>query len=148
MLHVLPTKDLAKGINGMFVKVAGLVLVRQRPGTAKGVCFITIEDETGVANLVVFQNLFDQYRKEILQSKLLMVDGTLQVEGEVIHVIVTQCFDLSKLLRQLTTNQQENLPLLTLSRADERSAPVPANHKSQQRDAMPDKVFPGGRNFK
>eukprot|EP01035_Chromulina_nebulosa_P056793 gene56793-77838_t len=82
MLHILSARELGSVVNGMPVKVAGLVLVRQRPGTAKGVCFITIEDETGVANLVVFQNLFDQYRKEILQSKLLMVDGTLQKEGE------------------------------------------------------------------
>ncbi len=53
----------------MIIRVAGLVLVRQRPGTAGGVCFITIEDETGVANLVVFQNLFEKYRKEILQGQ-------------------------------------------------------------------------------
>ena len=83
------------------VKVAGLVLVRQRPGTASGICFITIEDETGFANLVIFQKLFDKYRKEILQSKLLMVEGKLQREGEVIHVIVKRCYNFSKLLRQL-----------------------------------------------
>ena len=71
------------------VKVAGLVLVRQRPGTAGGIRFITVEDETGVANLVVFQNLFEKYRKEILQSKLLMVERKLQREGEVVHVIVS-----------------------------------------------------------
>ena len=71
------------------VKVAGLVLVRQRPGTAGGICFITVEDETGVANLVVFLNLFEKYRKEILQSKLLMVERKLQREEEVVHVIIS-----------------------------------------------------------
>ena len=71
LLHILSTAALDKAKNGDIVKVAGLILVRQRPGTASGICFITIEDETGCANLVVFQNLFDQYRKEILQSKLL-----------------------------------------------------------------------------
>jgi error-prone DNA polymerase len=89
--------------NGDIVKVAGLVLVRQRPGTAKGVVFITIEDETGTANLVVFSNIIDKYRREILQSKLMMVEGKLQVEGEVIHVIVEKCFDLSRMLRRLST---------------------------------------------
>jgi error-prone DNA polymerase len=109
----------------MEVEVAGLVLVRQRPGTAKGVCFMTIEDETGVANLVVFQNLFDLYRKEILQSRLIMVKGKLQKEGEVIHVIVSSCYNLTKLLRHLTPTRNEQLPLLTLSRADENPFPRP-----------------------
>ena len=89
LFNVITTKELINHNDGDIVKVAGLVLVRQRPGTAGGICFITIEDETGTANLVVFRNLFENiYRKEILQSKLLMVEGKLQKEGEVIHVIV------------------------------------------------------------
>ena len=88
MLHILSTNDLNNVNDGELVKVAGLVLVRQRPGTAGGICFMTIEDETGFANLVIFENLFEKYRKEILQSRLIMVEGKLQMEGEVIHVIV------------------------------------------------------------
>ena len=107
-LHIVSTADLCNLKNGDTVKVAGLVLVRQRPGTAKGVCFITIEDETGTANLVVFENIIEQYRREILHSKLMMVEGKLQVEGEVIHVIVEQCYDLSKMLRKLSTGDLEN----------------------------------------
>jgi error-prone DNA polymerase len=107
-LHIVSTADLCCLKNGDAVKVAGLVLVRQRPGTAKGVCFITIEDETGTANLVVFENIIEQYRREILQSKLMMVEGKLQMEGEVIHVIVEKCFDLSKMLRKLSTGDLEN----------------------------------------
>jgi len=76
------------------------VRVRQHPGTAKGVLFITIEDETGDANLVVFPNIFEKYRKPILQSTLLMVEGKLQVEGEVIHVLVKACHNLSSLFQQ------------------------------------------------
>src|SRR3989337_1155940 len=87
-LHILSAHELTTAKNGQLVKVAGLVLVRQRPGTAGGICFMTIEDETGVANLVIFQNLFEKFRKEILQSRLIMVEGKLQIEGEVIHVIV------------------------------------------------------------
>jgi error-prone DNA polymerase len=137
-LHILPTEELKSGLDGDQVKVAGLVLVRQRPGTAQGVCFITIEDETGCANLVVFESLFDKFRKEILQSRLLMVEGNLQVEGEVIHVIVQRCYDLTKLLRRLTDVEEENLPLLTLARGDETSIPAHA-----QVD-----IFHKGRNFK
>src|SRR5690606_18664464 len=84
----------------------GLVLVRQRPGTASGICFITIEDETGTTNLVVFKKFFDKYRKEIIQSRLLMVEGQLQREGEVVHVIVKRCFDVSRLLQRLTKSQK------------------------------------------
>lgn len=95
---VLSTIELNNWPDGKPVQVAGLVLVRQRPGTASGICFITVEDETGIANLVVFKQVFEQYKKVILQAKLLMVSGRLQREGEVTHVVVSQCHDLSKLL--------------------------------------------------
>jgi len=107
-LHIVSTAELGDLKNGDTVKVAGLVLVRQRPGTAKGVVFITIEDETGTSNLVVFSNIIDQYRREILHSKLMMVEGKLQVEGEVIHVIVEKCFDLSRMLKRLSVGDLEN----------------------------------------
>jgi len=101
-LHIVAVNDLCFLKNGDTIKIAGLVLVRQRPGTAKGVVFITIEDETGTANLVVFENIIEKFRREILRSKLMMVEGKLQVEGEVIHVIAEKCYDLSKMLRQLS----------------------------------------------
>jgi len=148
LLKILSTKETAESWDGRMVKVAGLVLVRQRPGTAGGVCFITIEDESGVANLVVFQQLFEKYRKEILGARLLMVEGKLQREGEVVHVIVKRCFDLTGMLKGLTDAGQEELPLLTLSRADERS-PFPAENKRTQKREQPDgTVFPAARNFK
>ncbi|MEO6315940.1 MAG: error-prone DNA polymerase [Chitinophagaceae bacterium] len=150
LLHVIATKELAHGQDGDIVKCAGLVLVRQRPGTAKGVCFITIEDETGFANLVVFQNLFEKYRKPILQSRLLMVEGVLQREGEVIHIIAKHCYDVSKLLQRLTSAGNENLPLMTLSRADEKSIPAHAEESKRTliREITPKEIFFGGRNFK
>jgi error-prone DNA polymerase len=97
-LRVTPTSELSKMKNGMALKVCGLITVRQRPGTAKGVLFITIEDESGFANLVVWSKTFEQYRKVILQSRLLMVEGKLQIEGEVIHVVVSACFNLNELM--------------------------------------------------
>ncbi|SFW26935.1 error-prone DNA polymerase [Chitinophaga sancti] len=101
-LHISTTQDVNNAVNGTPVKVAGLVLVRQRPGTASGVCFITIEDETGCSNLVVFQHVFTQFKSDIVQSKLLMVEGTLQREEQVVHVIVKKCYNFSKLLRNMT----------------------------------------------
>jgi error-prone DNA polymerase len=110
LLRITPNAGLARCKDGDTVTVAGLVLVRQRPGTASGIVFITIEDETGCANLVTFSTIFDKYRKTILQSRLLIVSGKLQVEGEVIHVIAQHCTDGSKLLRQLTAVPEESLP--------------------------------------
>jgi error-prone DNA polymerase len=145
-LHIVPTKDLSILKDDMSIKVAGLVLVRQRPGTAGGICFMTLEDETGVANLVIFKTLFDTYRKEILKSKLIMVEGKVQIEGEVIHVIVKRCYDFSKLLRQLTAAHKEELQLLTLARADETSIPTHAQRtKAKERH---EELFPGARNFR
>jgi error-prone DNA polymerase len=148
LLHILSSKELKDVKDGALIKVAGLVLVRQRPGTAAGICFITIEDETGFSNLVVFQKLFETYRKEILGAKLLMVEGRLQREGEVTHVIAKRCFDLSKLLGGLTIMENENQPVLTLSRADEKTF-FPAGHKkSQVREVTEKEVYPKARNFK
>jgi error-prone DNA polymerase len=146
-LRVTSAALLEQGKNGDLVKVAGLILVRQRPGTASGICFITIEDETGTANLVVFQKLFDQYRKEIIQSRLLMVEGQLQKEGEVIHVIVKRCFNVSKLLQQLTT-KEEDLSLKPMSRADETTSPFLQNKKTEESKIVQGNIFGEARNFR
>jgi error-prone DNA polymerase len=154
-LYVFTTAQLATLKDGQPVKVAGLVLVRQRPGTAGGICFMTIEDETGVANLVIFQNLFDDFRKEILQSKLIMAEGHLQIQGEVIHVIVKRCHDFSKLLRKLTPSQNESSAQLSLETApysttlqQEPSIPAGQNKRSQVRENVQEKIFPEARNFR
>ncbi|MBC7688482.1 MAG: error-prone DNA polymerase [Aquabacterium sp.] len=147
-LHVLPANKLAGLKDGSPVKVAGLVLVRQRPGTAGGICFMTIEDETGFANLVIFEKLFEKFRKEILQSRLIMAEGKLQIEGEVIHVIVKSCHNFSPLLRTLTPANNENLPLLTLAYPDEKSIPPGVNKGLQVKDDAQEKIFPEARNFK
>jgi error-prone DNA polymerase len=147
LLRILSAKELLSCKDGDIVKVAGLVLVRQRPGTAAGVCFITIEDETGVANLVVWESLFEEFRKEILQSRLLMVEGKLQVEGEVIHVIVKRCTDLTKLLRHLSVTADEAPPVLTLARGDETSIPAHAQ-KIPNREGEQGDIFYKGRNFR
>lgn len=106
-LGVTPTALLPDKKNGDRIKVSGLITVRQRPGTAKGVLFITIEDETGFANIVVWEKVFERDRRDIIQARLLMVEGKLQIEGEVIHVIADKCFNLSPLLRKMTENPEE-----------------------------------------
>lgn len=147
LLHIIPTGVLADTEDGQPVKVAGLVLVRQRPGTASGICFMTIEDETGNANLVIFQNLFAQYRKEILQSQLIMVEGKVQRAGEVVHVVVHSCHNLNRLLRTLTPMEEEVPVVQVPARGDEPDGaynpPQPAKEKEIQSS-----LFGHARNFK
>lgn len=148
LLRVMPASRLKDLPDGAFLKVAGLVLVRQRPGTAKGVCFITLEDETGAMNLVVFEKRFEKYRKEILQSRLLMVQGRLQKEGDVIHVVVSQCFNYNQLLNHLTPTQKENIAAVT-SRADEKGGEFFAAGREIGTGSVREQVkLPGSRDFK
>ena len=135
--------DLAHKKDGDKVRLAGLITVRQRPGTAKGVLFMTLEDETGSANLVVWQALFDKYRKEIVQSKLLMVEGKLQIANGVTHLVVQRCFNLTPLLRSLTDT---DLPQ-TLSRGDETTKPENYDGRSTASAVLTEEAFHKGRNF-
>lgn len=145
-LRIVSTSQLHTMENGAAVQVAGLVLVRQRPGTASGICFITIEDETGTANLVVFQQIFDQFRKEILRSALLMVSGMVQREGQVIHVVAGSFTNLSGLFKKQMMPQYNVRDLLTLSPADENDGKIPrGNHPGSKKS---NKIFHEGRNFK
>ncbi|MBK19760.1 MAG: error-prone DNA polymerase [Rhodospirillaceae bacterium] len=92
---VITNDLLAKTENGQQVTVAGLVITRQRPGTASGVIFATLEDETGIANVIIWPKLFERYRKETLASRLLCVTGELQREGIVIHLVARRLTDMS-----------------------------------------------------
>ncbi len=127
LLKAITNKDLTKCQNGQQISIAGLVLVRQKPSTAKGVMFITLEDETNTANLVVFAPVFEKYRKDIIQARLLIVKGKVQIEGKVIHVIVSHCYNVTSMLGTLNNS---------LSRADELSTP------------KEDTVFAMPRNFR
>lgn len=81
--------------DGKWLEAAGLVLVRQRPGSAKGILFITIEDETGIANLVVWAKVFEKYRRVVLGAGMLGVYGRIQREGDVVHLVAHRLTDLS-----------------------------------------------------
>jgi error-prone DNA polymerase len=88
--------------DGRRVKLAGLVLIRQRPGSAKGVCFITLEDETGIANLVVWPDVFEAQRKIVMGARLMVVHGVIQRDENIIHVVVRKLEDGTPLLRHLS----------------------------------------------
>jgi DNA polymerase III alpha subunit len=107
--------------NNRPVRVAGIVLVRQRPGTASGVIFATIEDETGIVNVIIWPKTFERFRRIVLGAKLLGVDGRLQREGRVIHVIADRLTDLSADLSTLTEGGPPVPP--PLARADEARRP-------------------------
>jgi error-prone DNA polymerase len=103
---IRPCVDLLASRDGQRVSVAGLVLVRQRPGTATGVIFITIEDETSIANLVVWSTLFDRQRRIVLTASMVGCRGRVQREGDVVHVVAEHLEDLSDLLRSVGKRQQ------------------------------------------
>jgi error-prone DNA polymerase len=102
--------------DGKRVSMSGLVLIRQRPGSAKGVCFITLEDETGVANLVVWPDVFETQRKIVMGARLMAVHGIIQKDAEdgVIHLVARKLEDHSHMLRHLS---EEIMPS-TLSQSD------------------------------
>ena len=107
---------------GKRVRVAGLVMCRQRPGTASGVIFITLEDETGVANLIIWPRLFERARKAVLRSRLLAVIGKLEREGLVIHVVADRLIDMTDRLLALGDAKRA---LAQMPHAP-RAAPAPA----------------------
>ena len=97
----LPAARLNEPSHGARVCVAGLVLVRQRPGTAKGVIFLTVEDETGVTNVVVWAAIYERFRRAVISGRLLRVTGRLQREAGVVHVVAETIEDMSTLLDRL-----------------------------------------------
>ncbi|MEO7411498.1 MAG: OB-fold nucleic acid binding domain-containing protein [Sphingomicrobium sp.] len=106
--------DLRQLRYGRRVSLAGLVLIRQRPGSAKGVCFITLEDETGIANLVVWPDKFAAQRKIVMGARLMVVHGLVQHDEAVVHVIAARLEDDTLMLRELS---EDHLPS-TLSAGD------------------------------
>jgi error-prone DNA polymerase len=134
------------------VEVAGLVLVRQRPGTASGVIFMTLEDETGAINVIVWPKLFERTRKIVLGARLLWVRGKLQREGRVIHVIAEQLSDHTARLAELSDGAVD-FKEHALARADEVRSGVAADARAQgglrdgERAARAAKLLPNSRDF-
>jgi error-prone DNA polymerase len=104
--RVMPNQELWEQPTGRAVIVAGLVITRQRPGSASGVTFVTLEDETGYVNLIVWERVATEQRAALLESRLLLVRGTLQREGDVLHVIAKRLVNLSELLGDLVVTSR------------------------------------------
>lgn len=151
---ILPNAALTDHPVNRRVAIAGLVLVRQRPGTAKGVIFATLEDETGVANVIIWPHVFERFRRVVLGSLLLRVVGKLQRESGVIHVVADHVANLTPLLSRLSHfDGPDELAAETfkgaLARADEvrkpgrdPRLPPPALDTDDTR-----RIMPRGRNF-
>ncbi len=97
----LPHDQLDAPPNGARIAVAGLVLVRQRPGTAKGVIFITLEDETGISNVIVWRKMYERFRRAVIAGRALKVTGRVQRESGVTHIIAEEIEDISRMLDDL-----------------------------------------------
>ena len=94
----LPAARLGEPPEGARIAVAGLVILRQRPGTAKGVIFVTLEDETGVVNVIVWRKMYERFRRAVIAGRMLRVTGRIQRAHEVAHVIAEQIEDISAML--------------------------------------------------
>jgi error-prone DNA polymerase len=106
-----PPPQLQAAPDGRLVRACGIVTVRQQPGTAKGVVFVTLEDETGTVNVIVWKALRERFRRDLLHARLLAVHGTWQRDeatgGQVRHLIATRLRDLTPLLGDLMTGSRD-----------------------------------------
>jgi DNA polymerase III alpha subunit len=112
--RIIRNEELRKRPSGARVRVSGMVTIRQRPGSASDVVFMTIEDETGIANIIVWPGMFERFRPIVLGARYVMVEGPLQHESGVIHVVANRMEDLTPLLKRLA----EGPAVQTLSRSD------------------------------
>ena len=115
--QVVPCSALTSARDRRRLSVAGLVTVRQRPGTAKGVVFMTLEDETGIANVVVWRDTFEKHRRTVMSAAFLIVHGQVQRAGDVIHLVAADFVDLTGRLSELRDDQKE---IVARSRVDGR----------------------------
>jgi error-prone DNA polymerase len=104
--HYVKAEDLNDLKSGRHIRVAGLVITKQRPGTASGVTFVTLEDESGCTNLIVWKKIAEEQRDVLLNARLMGVEGELQKEGKVIHVIAKKLIDHSEWLGELSVRQR------------------------------------------
>ena len=150
-LRTISTKEAVELRNGARVQTAGIVLVRQRPGSASGVCFITLEDETGIANLVVWPNVFERFRAVVMGARIMFVKGRVQRADNVTHIVAEQLIDRTDDLGLLSETTLSDPLRHALDRADEvvrpipdRKGPEPRNLHTHPRNV---RVIPKSRDF-
>ncbi len=106
-LHVTPAGELGNLNHGRHLRVAGIVLMRQRPGTARGITFVTLEDETGLANLVIKPEIWDRFYAVARGSAAWIAHGRLESKDSIIHLVVSRLDDLSQCLGNLQTKSRD-----------------------------------------
>ena len=137
--------------DGRFVTAAGVVLVRQRPGTAKGVVFMTIEDETGIANIVVWSKVLEKYRRAVMGSRLVWIKGRIQRHEDIIHAVANHLEDRSHWLQLLSADELDAKALL--ANADEVRRPEPGSWRvtpeaqTPRRHPRQVRIIPKSRDF-
>ena len=149
--QISPCAGLRGMRDGAFVRIAGVVLVRQRPGSAKGVVFMTLEDETGVANTVVWPNALERFRKVVMAARLIVVTGRIQRHQDIIHVVSQHLEDRSHWLARLA----EDGPALKvpIANADEVARPDPGSargstqHPRRAGHPRHERIIPKSRDF-
>lgn len=150
--RIVTCADAVKTRDGGWIEAAGLVLVRQRPGSAKGVIFVTMEDETGIANAVVWSKTFEKYRRALLGASMVGIYGRIQREGEVVHLVAHRITDLSDILKSV--GEREKPFPLPHGRGDEFHRGVPEDHRTLKKrnaliadDGAEEHITVKGRNF-
>jgi len=133
--------DIKHTVNGTPVRFAGLVRTRQRPATSNGVVFYTIEDELGSVNVVIFEKIFDKYRRALMQGQMLLIEGLLQREGMVIHVIAKRCYNLNALIQDALKDEPDQAQIYSME-------PSKQLKVVGMRDNIDTFSFPKSRNFK
>jgi error-prone DNA polymerase len=150
--RIVPADALRQLPVGRIVTTAGLVLVRQRPGTASGVIFASLEDETGLANIIIWPKVFEKYRRIVLGARMMAVKGEVQKQGLVVHLIAREVFDLTPELLDLASGH--DMGDAVIANADEgRSGPHGSATHDRDRQAEAERrrahaSLPAGRNFR
>ena len=142
-MRTLTCAELALTPDRTRVRVAGLAITRQRPGTASGVIFVTLEDETGIANVIVWPKAYERFRRAVISGRLLRVTGQLQREGSVGHLVAWRIEDLSHLLDRLGRPAtparigEDRRP----GHGSDRQAPNNGHPRDQTRNIFPSRDF-------
>ena len=144
-----PSQRFARTPSGRRVAVCGLVLARQKPGTASGVVFITLEDETGSANIVVWPKVYEDHKRTVINARFLRIEGKLERQGIVAHLIADKITDLSPMLSELPKHDVDGpLPpegsqhldralAFPLAHGDEVTKPVPLERRPARLSEKP-----------
>ncbi|WP_370237854.1 MULTISPECIES: error-prone DNA polymerase [Henriciella] len=147
----LKTTVEANGLrNGARVRTAGVVLVRQRPGSASGVYFVTLEDETGIANLVIWPRVGEVYRPTLMGARIMLVNGRVQTADNVTHIVANQLIDLTSDLHLLSEDAQFDPLKGAIARADEVHRPIPDRKgppRRSHRHPRNVRIIPASRDF-